>query len=477
MKMIIGGQKVNASDGKTMESINPYTRKVIDVFPSATAADINLAVENAVSGSKEWMHTPLHKRIAILIRFTELLSAHQEEITSLLVKEMGKPVLQAKGEVGVALARAGAFIEGARQLGGTSYPPSSRTVNEGDMIFTIRQPLGVVVAIVPFNFPVANLLTKVIPALLMGNAVIVKPSSLTSLCGIRVVELLLESGVPGNVLQIVTGKGGEIGDLLTGDSRIAAVTMTGSTDVGARIASMAMKNICHVMLELGGNDPLVVLPDADLDYAVREAATNRIRNNGQACCGTKRYVVPNAQKEKFIRMLVSELQKVKLGDPALEETGCGPLVSAAAAREAEEAVRHTVAQGGKVVFGGARFDETFFEPTVLDVPPEADVAKSLEIFAPVWSVIGYDTTEQALEIANNSDYGLNAGVIGNDLKLLFHFAQFMQAGTCVINGSSYYVGFDSPFGGYKKSGLGRESTVDCLKEMSQEKTIVLKQCF
>jgi succinate-semialdehyde dehydrogenase/glutarate-semialdehyde dehydrogenase len=477
MKMIIGGRKVDSSDGKTINSINPYTLKTIDVFPSATPEDIDQALGNAVRGLKEWEQVPLHKRIDILNCFIQKISERQGEIATLLTKEMGKPIKQARGEAGSIAERTLSFIEGARQLGGHSYPPANWPSSEGDLIITIRQALGVVVAISPFNFPVADMMTKVVASLIMGNAVIAKPASATSLCSIRVVELLLESGVPGNVLQIVTGPGGKIGDLLTGDSRVAAVTMTGSTEAGARIASQAVRNISHVTLELGGNDALVVLPDADLELAVRESAANRIRNSGQACCATKRYIVPNNLKERFIQMLSEKLKKFKLGDPLSEDTDCGPLVSVEAAKEVERAIQHTVKQEGKVVLGGKRLNESFIEPTILDVSPDADVAKSLEVFGPVWTVIGYDSTEQALEIANNSDYGLNSGVIGKDLKQLLYFAKSMQAGTCVINGSSYYVGMDSPFGGYKKSGLGRESTLDSLMEMSQEKTIVFKQCY
>lgn len=477
MKMIIGGQKVDASDGKTIDSINPYTGKAVDSFPSATAADVDKAITIAVQGAKEWAKVPLHKRIDTLMKFSGIMAAHHEELVQLMVKEMGKPVLQSRIEVGNATGRISAFCEGARQLGGNSYPPSSRPANDGDFIFTVRQPLGVVVAIIPFNFPIANMMTKIIPAMLMGNSVVIKPSTLTTLCDIRVIELLLESGIPGNVAQIVTGRGGEIGDLLTADDRIAAVTMTGSTATGARIASRATANISHVMLELGGNDALVILPDADLEYAVNESAINRIRNCGQICCDTKRYVVPNALKRAYLEMLAAKVKNFKLGDPSLEATECGPMVSEQAAAETAEAVRLSVKQGGKVVFGGNRLEGSFFEPTILDVPKEADVAKNLEIFAPVWTVIGYDTVEEALEIANQSDYGLNGAVIGKDLKQLLYFAKNMEAGTIVINGSSHYMGYEVPFGGYKKSGLGREGTMECLMEMSQVKSIVLRQLY
>lgn len=477
MKMIIGGNRVDSRDGATIDVFNPMTLEVIDTVPSATKEDVNEAIICAQKGFEEWSAVPLYKRGAVLKRFAALMAEHQEELAKLLTQEVGKPINSARGEVGASVSKTEVYVEAANHLGGESYSVNNCAYVEDSLIATVREPLGIVVAVIPFNFPVNILVNKVIPALIMGNSVIIKAASVTPLASIRFTELILEAGVPANAVQILTGSGSSIGSWLVDDPRIAAVTLTGSTRVGVEISKAAAPHLHHVMLELGGNDATIVMPDADLDYAVSDCVANRSANSGQVCCCPKRFIVHNSIKPLFLEKLIAALKQKKVGDPMLETTDCGPLVSVNAAKQVEKQVAHTVEQGGKVLLGGHRYDESFFELTVIDTPKTADSARSMEIFGPVWTVIGYDDREEALAIANDSDYGLDAGVIGKDMKEMLWFLKRLQAGTCVAGACGRFCPPYSPFGGYKKSGLGREGAFHSLEEMSQIKSLVLKRCY
>lgn len=473
MKMIIGGKFVEASDGAVQNVMNPATGEVIDTIPRATKDDCEQALANAQAGFREWSATPLYKRIEILHAFGEKILACKVELTNYLVKEAGKPYGQAMGEVTGTAGEIENFIAGAKCLGGETMAPQNTPGSDGTMILTMREPMGIFVSVIPFNYPVLEVILNAVPALLMGNSVIIKPSSDTPLSNIRLVEMMLASGVPANAVQIVTGSGAKIGDWLCGDPRISGVVLTGSTEVGQHIASIAGKNLARLTLELGGNDALTIFDDADLDYAVEQAIESRIWNCGQICAGKKRILVPNQMKEDFIDRLVRMLKNwtSKIGDPADPETLIGPLASVRAANQAQALVEKAVTQGAKLICGGHKMEHAYFELTVLDAPKTADVAMDDEIFAPVWTVIGYDTDAEALEIANNSCYGLNAACIGKDISRLLYYANHVQAGTCVINGGLTSPNSWQPFGGVKKSGIGRGDVVNYLKQVTEIKTI------
>lgn len=477
MKMLVGGKEVDAFDKKTFEVINPYTRQVIDVVPAAAKEDIEVVIKNAIEGYQEWSETPLWKRIDILRACVNAMEKNRKELGDSIVEELGVPACQVQGEISVAIARATASVEAARFLGGDSYAPSNCPSTDGDLIITTREPLGVTLSIIPFNFPVGTFCTKVWPALLMGNAVIAKLPSDDPLTLLKLTKLMIECGVPGNALQSITGSGAILGKWLNTDPRIDAISMTGSTEVGAEIGSCAGKNLASCALELGGNDPLIVLEDADLEYAVGEAIRHRCSRSGQICHSSKRIIVNNSQKDVFIEKLVKELSAKKIGDPSDMGTTFGPLVSEKAAINIQIQIERNVTQGAVIKLGGKRFDRNFIEPTVMDCPKTADAAGDMEIFGPVWTVIGYDDLDEAISIANNTIYGLSSGVIGKDMKNLLKVAKKVQAGTCVINGGGSYAMPYSPFGGYKKSGLGRQSAMDNLREFSQVKTVVFRGAY
>lgn len=332
MKMIINGQKTDASNKAVFDVINPANHRVIDSVPFATPEDIELALQTAEKGYSKWANTPLCDRADVMKKFHVLLKEHLDEVTDILAEESGKVRQWAYDEVVRGCGLVEAFVEASSYVGGDTFAQGARRGCEHDLILTVREPLGIVAAIVPFNYPVEIMIHKVVPALLMGNAVIVKPASDTPLANIRCVELLLEAGVPGDVLQIITGGGGKIGNILTSDPRIRMVAVTGSTAVGRQIAANASAHLTHVQFELGGNDSLVILADADLDEAVENTISSRLVNCGQTCCATKRVIVDNKIKDKFVAMLVEKMSMLKIGDPRADSTvDCGPLISASAA--------------------------------------------------------------------------------------------------------------------------------------------------
>ncbi|MCI2061946.1 MAG: aldehyde dehydrogenase family protein [Eubacteriaceae bacterium] len=477
MKMLIGGKKVDASDGKTFEVFNPTTHEAIDEVPSASKDDIEIIIRNSREGYLEWSEVALWKRIDIMRKCIDAMEEHREELGNTIVEELGVPISQVQGELAVAIARATASVEAARFLGGETFAPSNCASTDGDLVMSVREPLGITLSIIPFNFPVGTFCTKVWPALLMGNSVIAKLPSDDPLAILKLSELMLECGVPGKALQVVTGSGAVLGKWLNNDPRINAISMTGSTMVGAEIASTAGENIVSCALELGGNDPMIVLADADVDFAVNEAIKNRCNRSGQICHSSKRFVVHNSLKNLFQSKLVDELSKKKVGDPKDHDTVFGPIVSERAAKEIEEQIQHNVDQGAEVLLGGHRFNKTFIEPTVLAAPRTADAARNMEIFGPTWTIIGFDEIDEGIEIANDTIYGLSSSVIGADVKTLLKVVKRIQAGTCVINGGGSYAAPYSPFGGYKKSGLGRQSAMENLKEFSQMKTIVFNKMY
>jgi succinate-semialdehyde dehydrogenase/glutarate-semialdehyde dehydrogenase len=309
----------------------------------------------------------------------------------------------------------------------------------------------------------------------MGNAVIIKPASDNPLTDIRLTELLLESGVPGSVAQVITGSGSTVGNHLVASPKIDAVSLTGSTEVGINVAETAAKHLHHVMLELGGNDAMIVFEDADLDLAVKEVIMSRASCAGQICASTKRLIVQNTIKQQFTDMLVKDLGKMRVGNPLDEQMDIGCLINEKAAINVENQIKSTIEKGAVCVLGGKRFDRTFVEPTILvNVTADMDITKDMEVFGPVFPIIGFDTFDEAIQIANSSLYGLMGAVMTRDVKKAMKAAASMECGGVVINGSGRYRPAEFPFGGYKMSGLGREGISTSLEEMSQQKAIVLK---
>lgn len=346
------------------------------------------------------------------------------------------------------------------------------------MIYTRREPLGLFASIVPFNFPLEQFSQKTAAALVSGNAIIAKPASDTPMGAIKLVELMLEAGVPSSVAQVVTGRGSMVGSYLTNSPLIDAVSLTGSTEVGLQIAKAAANGLKRVNLELGGNDAFVVFDDADLELAVSEAISGRMFNNGQTCCCSKRFIIQKGIKEKFVARLIEKLRKVKIGAPKEPGTQLGPLVSVHAAQEVERQVQCCLDQGAKAVYDFVREKETYVHPCVLDhVTPEMDVAKNMEIFGPVFPIITFETEDEAVAIANGSQYGLMGAVLSSDIGKAIRVANRLESGGVVVNGTGCKRPDSIPFGGYKMSGIGREGFSHTLTQVTQEKTIMLFEAF
>ncbi|MHC4199479.1 MAG: aldehyde dehydrogenase family protein [Planctomycetota bacterium] len=474
MKMIIGGEHVDASDGKTIEIRNPVTKELIDTVPAASMDDVERALEFAREGARVWSGIHLHERARILTKFSQVVQEHKTDISQLLSKQMGKIISEAEWEVDSVTNMFKGYAEKALHMLSHSMPIGAEDGTENDIMFTKREPLGVVLCIVPFNFPCDLFAHKVAPALVAGNAVIVRPSRQNPLDCIRLVELLIECGVPGKAIQIVTCNR-EAGTALISSPKIDAVSFTGSTAVGIKLSQAAAANLTRVFLELGGNDPFIIFEDADLDRAVEESVGARILNVGQTCCATKRFIVQNSVKEKYTEKLIEELKKLKMGDPLDPDTTLGCLVSEKAAQKVAEQIEKTIQQGAKCPLRGEVTDETFMGPTVLtDVTPEMDIAVDMEVFGPVFPIIGFDTMEEAVEIANRSMYGLSGGVMSGNVRTEMAVASQLQCGGVVTNGSGLYRTPSMPFGGFKMSGAAREGISATLEEMTQSKAYVIK---
>lgn len=481
MKMIIGGRKADSADGKTFDVIAPATMQVIDSVPSAAKTDVDRAVAYARLGAKEWAAVPLYERIQTVYRFADLLEQpeHFQRLVEFECTENGKPIRMAEEDIHVSAYICRAFAEKARNFSGDMIPSECEEGTKDDLILTLYEPLGVVACIVPFNYPTNLYCFKAIPALLMGNAVIVKPASDTPLANIYITELLLKAGVLPNAIQIVTGGGGTVGNWLTDHPDIDAVSVTGSCQAGKQIMTNCAKHLHHCHMELGGNDPLIVFDDCDLDLAIQETVAGRIGNAGQTCCASKRYIVQNTIRPQFVEKLKTALEQVKTGDLYDYDTDMGPVISKKAAIEVEQQIQKTIEQGAFCVCGGHRYKHTYIEPTLLDaVTTDMDVAHDMEIFGPVFPVIGFDTIDEALAIANDIPYGLQSAVMTNDIKKALYVARRMEAGACIINGSSNYRHNHQAFGGRKMTGIGGHEGVSyTLAEMCNTKTIALKRIF
>ena len=474
MKMIINGKPADASDGAVIDVINPATGKAFDTVPSATKEDIDRAVKAAQEGQKVWAKVPVYEKVEILMKFLSLVARDKEDLASTLSRETGKPITEARAEIGnISIAFKG-FCERAKHLYGEIIHGNQEPGQKKHMLLTVKEPIGVIACVIPFNFPCDLFDQKVAPALLAGNAAIVKPSTDNPLTLCKLTALLVEAGVTDGAIQIVTGRGSTIGNFLCTHPGVTAITLTGSTEVGIQTARNAADHLAHIALELGGNDAFIVLEDADLDLAVEEMVWGRMYNCGQVCCASKRFLIQNRLKDEFAHKAVERIRKIKVGAPDDETTQLACLISEDAAKKVEKEVALTVEQGGKIALGGNR-NGAFYDPTVLvDVPKTADVAKDMEIFGPVVPIIGFDTADEAVEIANSSKFGLCGCVFTRDMKKAFDICAKLECGGTVINGASFFRSFEMPFGGYKYSGLGTEGIMSTFDEMTRTKTIVLK---
>ncbi len=477
MKMFIDGQWVESSDGQWMEISNPGTGAVLERVPRATLQDVERAIQAAQGGKQAMRKLTARARYEILMRIAAAIEGRVEELGKLLAQENGKPIGQTRAEVGVTANIFRGFAEESKRIFGRVMPVDAVKGNERHFAITIRQPLGVVAAIVPFNYPVELWGHKAAAALAAGNAVISKPPSACPLTLLKIAELMEGCGLPRNAHQIITGPGAMIGDSIARSPDIQLITVTGSTAVGIRIAKLAAENLKKVHMELGGNDPMIVLADADLEKAADGVVLGRLaRGNGQICCAVKRIFVEAPVYDKFTEILIKKARALKMGDQLQEDTDVGPLISAEAAKDVETFVNEAVQAGAKLLLGGHRKD-SFFEPTVLgEVPLKAAMLHD-ECFGPVAPLVKFTKIDEAIRMANDSPFGLQSAVFTRDINKAFDIAYKLEAGGVIVNWSSALRVETLPFGGVKLSGHGREGVHDTLEEMTDQKTIVVHNAF
>ena len=474
MKMFINGIPCDASDGVTIDVINPATGAVVDTVPAATKEDVDNAVAYAKAAQKKWAAVPVSEKVAIMYKFLDIVDENKEELAQTLSQETGKPIVEARAEIGNIRIGFSGFCEKAKHLYGNTFPAGLEPGQDKHVLITKKEPIGVIACVIPFNFPCDLFDQKVAPALLSGNSCIVKPSTDNPLTLCKLSHLMNEAGVTPGAIEIITGRGQVAGTELTKNPDVHLVTLTGSTEVGIETAGYCAKNLTHVALELGGNDAFIVMEDADVDLATDELIWGRMYNTGQVCCASKRFLVHRSKVDEFAEKAIEKIKKINRSDPSTDEAEMGCLISEKAAIKVEEQVNLTVEQGGKILLGGKR-DGAFYDPTVItDVPATADVAKDMEIFGPVVPIIAFDTEEEAIRIANASKFGLCGCVFSENMKTAARVANALECGGAVINGASFFRSFEMPFGGYKHSGIGTEGVMSTFNEMTHTKSIVLK---
>ena len=453
LELWIDGGWQASSGGGTAPIINPATLELVEDVTEGTPGDVARATEAASRAWHHWRRMPAIERGKLLHEAAALMRADRARLSTLLTLEGGKPRIENLDEVEWCAACFQYYAEIARNAHGSSIPPTA----EHQLNFTIKEPLGVVAAIVPFNYPLLLLVWKIAPALAAGNTVVVKPSELTPLATLRMVEHALAHLPPG-VVNVVTG-GPAVGAALVDDPRVACVAFTGSTAVGTRIAEHCARHLKRVNLELGGIDPLIVFEDANLDVAVPGAAWARFLNNGQVCTSAKRIYVVDAVADPFVERFVQLARQVRVGDPRRPETDMGPLISSRALGAVKQSIENATREGARLATGGGRPEGCerghFLEPTVLDRVRHGGCATREEVFGPVAAIVRVRDVEEAIALANDSEYGLGANIYTNNLRYVMTAMEEIKAGTFWVN-DPLTDNEAGPFGGMRQSGIGRE---------------------
>jgi glyceraldehyde-3-phosphate dehydrogenase (NADP+) len=449
--------------------VAPYSGQVVDTVPMATGEQVDQCLAAAVHGMSAMKQLSAYDRQRILNRAADLLSERSEDFARTISLEEGKPLSESRGEVSRMpdLLRLCGF-EGS-QLRGESLPLDAQSGAKGKLGFTLRVPCGIVLAITPFNYPLLLVVHKVGPALAAGNAVILKPSDRTPLTALKFTALLLEAGIPENGIQCIIGSGADLGPKLCSDARIRKISFTGSSAVGAEITGVA--GIKRLSLELGSNSPVVVLPDGDVEKAAEATAIGGYVNAGQVCISAQRILVHRSAYADFIDALTPKVQSIKVGDPLAEDSRLCAMISEGEAVRMENWIREAVDGGARVVTGGQR-DRGVYQPTVVaDVDPKMRISRE-ELFGPAVALTPVDSVEEAIEMANSSNYGLGAGIFTRDVTTALRFARSVESGNVMINWTPLWRADLMPYGGLKNSGIGKEGPRYAVEEMTDSKTVV-----
>ncbi len=474
--LIINGSRVPASDAGTFDVFDPSSGDVLATVSKATATDVDRAVQAAQAAfdGKAWGGIAPAERGRIMQRIAQALRDRAEELATLESRDNGKPLRQARTDVQVA-ARYFEFFAGvADKIMGNTIP-----LGPGFLDYTIREPIGVSAQIVPWNYPIQIGARGAAPALAAGCTVVLKPSSEAPMTALRLGEIALACGLPPGVLNVVPGTGSEAGVALASHHDVNQLTFTGSVAVGVQVATMAAQNVVPVVMELGGKSPNIVFADADLDLAVQGVATAIFQNAGQTCSAGSRLLVERSAHGALVDRLATRAKSMRVG-PGVSDPDMGPIISKRQLETIERYVQEGAAEGAHVAAGGARPSDPalargfYFQPTLLDaVSPDMRVARE-EIFGPVLAIIDFDDLDEAAALANRSDYGLVAGIWTRDINKAMTLAARIKSGQVYINTYGAGGGVELPFGGYKKSGYGREKGLESLASYTQVKNVCVK---
>jgi succinate-semialdehyde dehydrogenase/glutarate-semialdehyde dehydrogenase len=451
----INGIWTGADSDETIDVVNPATGAKIGTIPKMGAAETRRAIDAASRALPEWRAKTAEERSIILRRWSELLLEHKEDLAILMTAEQGKPLAESRGETAYAASFIEWFAEEGRRVYGDVIPPHQKDKR----ILVLKEPIGVCAAITPWNFPSAMITRKAAPALAAGCTMVLKPATATPFSALALAELAKRAGVPDGVFSVVTGSAAGIGGEMTSNPLVRKVTFTGSTEVGKKLMAQCAGTVKKVSLELGGNAPFIVFNDADIDAAVEGAIISKFRNTGQTCVCTNRFLVQDGVYDQFAEKLASAVGKLTVGDGLKGETQQGPLIDMAGVEKVEEHIADALAGGARVVTGGKRHQlgGSFFEPTVLaDVVPGMLVARE-ETFGPVAPLFRFETEEQAIQMANDTEFGLAAYFYSQDISRVWRVAEAIECGIVGIN-TGLISTTVAPFGGIKESGTGREGS-------------------
>jgi acyl-CoA reductase-like NAD-dependent aldehyde dehydrogenase len=475
--LVLGGEGRPAAEGKTFGVIEPGTGAPMAEVAEAGPEDARRAVDLAVRAFDEgpWPRTPATLRGRVLLRASAMVRDRLEDLARLEARNVGKPIRDARDEIGIVADTLEYWGGAANKIFGETVP-----IQDPGLDVTLREPVGVCALITPWNFPLVISTWKIAPALACGNTIVVKPASYTPLSVLRLAEILVEAGLPAEAISVLPGPGSAVGNALVTDPRVNKVGFTGSTEVGSKIMAMAARNITRVSLELGGKSANVVFADADMETAIERSVWSVFGNTGQDCCARSRVFVERSAYDDFVAAMAKRTDELKVGPPLEEETDLGPMISAGQRETSLEYLEIGQKEGARLVTGGeipqvAGGEGGFYlRPAVLaDVRNDTRVAQE-EIFGPVACLIPFDTEEEAIRLANETEYGLSGSIWTRDLGRAIRVAKAIRTGVISVN-SSHSVHTEAPFGGYKHSGIGREMGMHAVNLYTEVKNVYFSE--